>query len=452
MGRKVAAEKTMGLTQTAASYKKFGFISIEPGITPLNMWVLMYAAFVSIALATFDAFGTPYVLSESIGVPLAEQGFVVGRLNVYTEILLLMVFTPLGVLSDRIGRRMIYAMGFGFLGLSYALFPFASSVTELALIRVFYSLGLAGVTGMLATVIADYVVPEHRGRIVGLTGMFNGLGIVMSALLLAKLPSVFVGLGYDNFEAGKYTLYIVAGLCVVSALIVGGGLHRGTPPEVKERPGARELFAASIQAATENPRIAVAYASAFVARGDLVVVGTFLVLWGKVAAVEGGMETAAAIDAGRIPFVIAQSAALIGAIAAIFLIDRVHRMSALAGCMGLAAIGYTFLLFVDNPLDSANIPFFILLGLGQVAAFLGSTTLIGKEAPAEKRGAVVGAFSVFGAMGILVMSGTGGALFDAIDPRAPFLVLGVMNLVVMASAIYVRLKAPGKAYLSTALT
>ena len=34
----------------------------------------------------------------------------------------------------------------------------------------------SGVTGMLATVIADYVIPEHRGRMVGLTGMFNGLG------------------------------------------------------------------------------------------------------------------------------------------------------------------------------------------------------------------------------------------------------------------------------------
>lgn len=135
------------------------------------------------------------------------------------------------------------------------------------------------------------------------------------------------------------------------------------------------------------------------ARGDLVVVGTFLVLWGKVAAMDGGMETAAAIEAGRIPFVIAQSAALLGAITAIFLIDRVHRLTALACCMGLA---------------------------------------------------VIGAFSVAGAMDILIMSGAGGALFDAVDPRAPFIVLGIMNLVVMGSAIYVRRVNPGKAYLSQA--
>jgi len=419
--------------------KRFGFIGLEQDVSARHMWVLLYAAFVSIGLATFDAFGTPYVLSENVGVPIADQGAVAGRLNVYTEILLLMVFTPFGVLSDRIGRRAVYAFGFVCLGIGYALFPYATSISELALIRIFYTLGLAGVTGMLATVIADYTIADHRGRMVGLTGVMNGLGIVTSALLLAKLPSVFVGMGYSNYQGGQFTLFIVAGLCVLSALIVGRGLKPGLPTLKSERRPPRQLFRAAITAATENPRIAVAYASAFVARGDLVVVGTFLVLWGKVVAVESGMDTAAAIEAGRIPFVVAQSAALLGAITTIFLIDRMNRMTALACCMGIAAVAYINLLFVDNPLDSANLPFFIVLGLGQIAAFIGSTTLIGKEAPVAERGAVIGAFSVAGALGILLTSGIGGTLFDVIDPRAPFVLLGVMNLIVMASAIYVRL-------------
>ena len=419
--------------------KRFGFIGLEPGVSARHMWVLLYASFVSIGLATFDAFGMPYVLSENVGVPIEDQGAVVGRLNVYTEILLLMAFTPFGVLSDRIGRRAVYAFGFVCLGIGYALFPYATSITELALIRIFYSLGIAGVTGMLATVIADYTIADHRGRMVGLTGVMNGLGIVTSALLLAKLPNVFVGMGYSTYQGGQFTLFIVAGLCALSALIVGRGLKPGLPTVQSERRPARELFRTAVAAATENPRIAVAYASAFVARGDLVVVGTFLVLWGKVVAVESGMDTAAAIEAGRIPFVVAQGAALLGAIGTIFLIDRMNRMTALACCMGLAAFAYINLMFVDNPLDSANIPFFIILGLGQIAAFMGSTTLIGKEAPTAERGAVIGAFSVAGALGILVTSGVGGTLFDAIDPRAPFVLLGVMNLVVLASAVYVRL-------------
>jgi hypothetical protein len=56
---------------------------------------------------------------------------------------------------------------------------------------------------------------------------------------------------------------------------------------------------------------------------------------------------------------------------------------------------------------------------------------------------VVGAFSVAGALGILITSGVGGTIFDTIDPVAPFILLGVMNIVVMAMAIYVRIKRPG---------
>ena len=429
---------------------RFGFVGLESGVTHKHMWVLLYAAFVSIGLATFDAFATPYVLSENVNVAIGEQGAVAGRLNVYTEILLLMVFTPFGVLSDRIGRRAVYAFGFCCLAITYALYPYATSVTELAIIRIFYSLGIAGVTGMLATVIADYTVAEHRGRMVGLTGVMNGLGIVSSALLLAKLPVVFVGMGYNSYQGGQFTLFIVAGLCVFSALIVGRGLKPGLPVAADEhRPTVRELYRTAIKAAADNPRISVAYASAFVARGDLVVVGTFLVLWGKVAAVDTGMDTAAAIEASRIPFVVAQAAALVGAISAIFLMDKLHRMTALAICMGLAAFAYINLLRVDNPLDTANIPFFLILGLGQIAAFMGSTTLIGKEAPKAGRGAVIGAFSVAGALGILVTSGVGGTVFDAIDPRAPFVLLGLMNLLVMTSAIYVRYRELGRKRLAT---
>lgn len=430
---------------------RFGPILLEPGVTRLHMGILLYAAFVSIGLATFDAFATPYVLSESIGIPIGEQGAVAGRLNVYTEILLLMVFTPFGVLSDRIGRRAVYAFGFGCLAISYLFYPYASSVAELAVVRIAYSLGIAGVTGMLATVIADYSIPEHRGRMVGLTGVMNGLGIVTSALVLARLPSVFVDMGYSGYVAGQYTLFIVAGLCLLSAVIVGRGLKPGVPTLPGERPAARHLFRAAFKAAYDNPRIGVAYASAFVARGDLVVVGTFLVLWGKVAAIDSGMGTAAAIEAGRIPFIVAQSAALVGAILAIVLIDRVNRMTAMAGCMGLAAFAYLMLMFVDNPLDTKNIPFFLLLGLGQIAAFIGSTTLIGKEAPKAQRGSIIGAFSVAGALGILVTSGAGGIIFDAVDPRAPFVLLGLMNISVMFAAIYVRIKEPGATMLKPAI-
>jgi MFS family permease len=67
--------------------------------------------------------------------------------------------------------------------------------------------------------------------------------------------------------------------------------------------------------------------------------------------------------------------------------------------------------------------------------------LIGQEAPANKRGSVLGAFNISGAIGILLITAVGGRLFDAIDPRAPFVVVGSINVLLFFASLYVRLKA-----------
>lgn len=431
---------------------RFGVIGLEPGVTARHMWVLLYAGYVTIGLATFDAFATPYVLSTALGIPTSAQGAIVGQLNVYTELVLLMAYTPLGVLADRIGRRAVYAFGFVALAVGYSLFPYAGTVTELALARVIYSIGLGAVTATIATLLADYAVVEHRGRMVGIVGILNGLGVVSGAALLGRLPKLFADLGYDEFTAGQYTLFVVAGLCLVSACMVGFGLRPGTAVAPEQRPGVRELFRAGFGAAIGNPRIALAYASAFVARGDMVVVGTFLVLWGKVSAMDAGMTAADALSAGRVPFIVAQSSALLWAIVAVFILDRFHRVTGLMVCLGIATAAYLGLALVEDPLDRANLPFFVLLGIGQISAFLGSQTLIGKEAPAAQRGSVIGAYSLAGGVGILIISGVGGQIFDQIGPRAPFILVGLMNGLVFLAAIAVRLGAaePAPAAVSAA--
>jgi sugar phosphate permease len=98
--------------------------------------------------------------------------------------------------------------------------------------------------------------------------------------------------------------------------------------------------------------------------------------------------------------------------------------------------------FIDNVLDPGARPFFILLGVGQQCAFFAATTLLGQEAPKMKRGAIVGVFNLAGALGILISTGVGGRLFDAIDPSAPFIFIGFCNVFVSLFAIYVSKVAP----------
>ena len=69
--------------------------------------------------------------------------------------------------------------------------------------------------------------------------------------------------------------------------------------------------------------------------------------------------------------------------------------------------------------------------------------MIGQEAPRLKRGSVVGAFNICGAIGILIAVGIGGRLFDAVSPAGPFILIGFGNAIVFLMAIIVRIKDPG---------
>jgi MFS family permease len=431
------------MSSTTAGSEKFGPIHLAPGISKTNMWTLIYASFFTIGLLTFVGVGTPYVLNAVLMIPPEEQGSVSGGLVFWTEIVAILMFGPVGVMVDRFGRKPLYVIGFVLMGLGYALYPFASSIGELTIYRIVYAIGVATCTGVLATVVTDYPQESSRGKAVAITGFMNGAGVAILNITLGGVPKQLADAGLDNATAGEYTHFIVAGLCWLSALVVGLGLKGGRSPQHDERQPAGLIVREALKAA-RNPRIALAYGAAFIARGDLVILGTFLTLWGTQAGVAQGMDLPEATKAGTKIFVLAQAAALLWVVAIVFFLDRFNRVTALAVCMGLATIGYLSMGFVTNPLDPLDYPLLVLLGIGQISAFLGSQALVGQEAPVLQRGAVIGGFNTSGAIGILFCSVVGGYLFDTWSPAGPFILVGAINLVVFIAAIVVRLKSPGR--------
>jgi hypothetical protein len=64
--------------------------------------------------------------------------------------------------------------------------------------------------------------------------------------------------------------------------------------------------------------------------------------------------------------------------------------------------------------------------------------LIGQEAPARIRGAVMGTFSLMGAAGMLTIVFIGGQVFDQVGRTAPFLLMALINGAVFLGAVGVR--------------
>ena len=432
------------------SVHKLGPLTLAADVLPRHAWSFLGVAFLSIGLMIFVSVGQTYILNVNLGIPDDQQGGITGALIAWTEAVALLLFIPAGILIDRISRRGVYAAGFVLLALTYVLYPYAESVGQLYLIRcTLYALGFVAVSGALSTVMVDYPAERSRGKLVALVGFLCGLGVAVLQGLSA-LPKAFVAQGMSEIEAGRAMHLVVAALCVVAALLAATALKPGVPASPRRRPSVRELFVSGF-AEARNPRVLLAYSAAFIARGDQAVNAFFLILWGTLAGKAAGMEPAAALTAATLTmFVPAQIAALLWAPILGPFLDRFDRVTALAICMVLAAIGNLSLLLLADPLAGVAIVFFILLGIGQISVFLAAQSLIGQAAPTEKRGSVLGAFNVSGAIGILLITWSGGWLFDAIDPRAPFVVVGVVNVLLFAASLYVRLRAAPPALARTA--
>jgi MFS family permease len=420
---------------------RIGPLKLAPSVLPRHGWTFLAAAFFSISMITFVSIGQAYILNEQLGIPIPRQGTISGNLVFWTEIVTLLLFGPAGAVMDRVGRKPVFASGFLFLALAYILYPQAKNITELTIYRMIYAVGVVAVTGGLATVLVDYPEERSRGKFVAITGFLSGLGIVLLNQFFGGLPKMLIKEGFTGLEAGFWMHAAVATTCVVIATGLAAGLKGGTPVRHEDRPSLRTLLTSGLTHA-KNPKIMLSYAAAFVARGDQSIIGTFVPLWGTTVGISMGMSPAEAVKKGTFIFIVSQASALLWAPVIGPLIDRWNRVTGLTVCMGLAAIGYLSLAFIGNPLESWSLVFFVLLGIGQISAFLGSQSLIGQEAPKEARGSVIGAFNISGAIGILLITMAGGRMFDGMSPKAPFLIVGAINLLVMAAGVVVRIKAP----------
>lgn len=159
--------------------QRLGPIPLADGVRRSHALCYLFAAFISIGLFTYLTALSPYVFRVNLGIPDGEQGQLSGQLQFWQEIVLLAVIGGWGALSDRIGRRAVYASGFLILAVAYALYPFAESTSTLMAYRLVFALGVAATSAMLATIAGDYPLEQGRARFVGLSFFLNGVGSVL---------------------------------------------------------------------------------------------------------------------------------------------------------------------------------------------------------------------------------------------------------------------------------
>lgn len=419
---------------------KFGPAHLEPGVTKWNARTYLFSAFWTIGFLSFMSFLQNYVLKVHLAIPADEVGRAVGTLSFVGEIALLSVSPLFGSLSDKVGRRIIFALGFLWVGAGFAIYPMATSYEMLLACRAFIGIGAAALGGMMATVLSDYPQNRSRGVMAAMSGWANGLGALTMILFLSKLPDYFSRKGVSAELAGTYTFLVVAGLCVVVSIVAYRGLKPGKPGKAQGRKPVTALMKEGFGAARHNPRLVLAYSESFIARGDLLMIGTFLSLWLIQSGMDNGMAAPEATkNAGKMGGLV-QGVTLLWAPFFGIILDRFDRATVVIFAMALAAIGYAAVGLTADPTSPEAIPALIMLGVGEFSAIMAGQALVAQEAPIDNRGSVLGIFAFCGALGLLTLSMAGGHLFDNVGPGAPFMMVAAVNATILCLAIYVRRK------------
>jgi len=409
----------------------------------MNAATYLFAAFITVGMLAFVNFIQPYLLNANLQVPQGSQGRVLGLLGFSNELIAILLVAPFGALADKIGRRPVYAIGLVWIAAGFFLYPLARTVPQLLGCALFYSVGVSAVGCMLSTVLADTPKEESRGLLVGITGFCQGLGAALAVLVLGRVPQRLAESGVDAMLAGRITLGIAAGLCLLTALVCWVGLKRGTPSRIGESEPLMVLLKAGLAAARANPRIWFACLLQFVSYADRIVLGTFFSARLQQTAIAQGLSVGEAVALASKPYVIASTAGLLFALVFGLILDRVNRITAGVIAMLIAGIGYFAGGLVGDPTSSAIIPVAILLGLGQVAAIIASQTVLGQEAPIEVRGAVFGLAGVCASLGILFTTSVGGWLYDSVGKGAPFFLIAAVNLAIMVFGFWLLMRPRG---------
>jgi MFS family permease len=413
-------------------------IRLNAGVTRRNLRIFYFAGFMAATLMVYVSLSKNFLFNTFLKIPPGEQGRVAGDLQTFREIVVLVAISLGGLLADKLSRRLVFVAGFVCLGVSYFLFPFAANVQQLMGFYLINGVGAAFITGMLATILADYVSDADRGKAGGTQGMLAALSGLLFMQLLLALPNLLnKQMGLSLEMAGRVSYTIIAGLALLTGLICWVGLQKQNLIQSAQRKSFLALLREGV-AAAKAPGVALAYAAAFVSRGDLVVVGTFLTIWISKVAVAQGMDAAQAF-ARAIPILLISTVAqiicapLIGR-----LTDRVSRVMALAIAAVIGAIGYGAMIFVSNPLGAGLLVIAVLLGAAQISGIITSQVLIAQYAPPEVRGSVIGVFGLCGALAQIALAKLGGVLFDRWTEAAPFALVGALNLLLVIIALLIR--------------
>jgi MFS family permease len=355
--------------------------------------------------------------AESLGASLVF----VGALTTLSGLAQLVSSFPIGMLSDRVGRRRVLAFGLASFAAAVLLFASAPSPWSLVPGRLLLGVAMVSTFWIAAAHLGDIVTDDERGVAFGLLTTAMGIGFTIGPLLGGFLAEV----------GGTRLSYVAAALIgVVGVVVVLTQLPSGLPRHLvgaARRPSLRQ----SLRLAKNPNLVAAAIASALSSMAFAGAISTFFPLHAKdlgipeatigtLFAIRAGVSAVARLPAGILAGTVGNRPVLVGAL----VVEAV-------AVLGLAGTERTAVLAV-------------LLGLEGVAfgAFLTSgQAFVAEHTVAATRGAAIGLYSTAGSIGGTVAPLGLGLVAHALGLPSVFVVTAALIVLGLGAFAWVSARA-----------
>jgi len=419
---------------------KWGPLRLLPGVRSRHMIVYLLGAVFTMMFSTFVPQAQPFILTEVLKIPAEQQGQLSGYLGLAQTIVSLIIPSIWGTLSDKTGRRVVYAIGFLLAASGIFLYPLAGTLIALFAFRMLFSAGSNAANTMSNTLLGDYVDKGDRGKAYGFVAMSGGIGALVTVFLLLRLPALFQNAGLPAVTAGRYAFWVVAAIGLGAMALVYSGLMGKSKRQAEEKRSALEIAREALRA-PKDPGILLAYAANFAASGAVSALGTFFSLWlVTYGTTQAGLSAAQALAKAGMIIGISQVMGLVASPIFGVLSDKLGRIRAVVLAAGLTAVVFAATLLISNPLSGLMIVLGLFLGFVQISGVITAGALVAKQAPEAVRGAVMGFYGFCGALGIMLTFLLGGFLFDRWMYQGPFILVAGLCAVVAVWGLVVNKK------------
>ena len=413
---------------------------------------LQLHSFATISFFVFISATQAFLITSQYNVPLNRIGFVSGQLSLADEITSIFALAFWGIISDRIGRRTVLALGYAISALGLFTIPVGTNWDpDLVLTRIVFAIGTSALASILTAMLGDVVAPKGLPRASSMMGIMSGLGALCAAYGYLRLGSV---------TCLRTTYFIVAGICVLFGVVVTH-LYKNFSTD-HHSPSVREALRGVAEIPVlvrKDPNLGLALISSFAARAGSIVTSLYLSSWFAQYMVLSG-ECPVTVPAGnatqsfcglsdrRCAAAVAASSSANGIVQVVALISAPFVGLALERllphprwgvlCSGfIGVISYCSVAAVKNPRSSSIYGVAVAMGLSQISMVISAQVFLVRQTPKTRLGAFSGVFSLIGALGVIMIGVWGGDLFDSGFFQGPFVLTGAVYGILFVIAVLV---------------